>query len=277
MEHGTYDGSLESHDFYQRRTQSELGALAAAMAHEINNPLAIIVGKTLQMRGILADQFDDPLAQSQGGNADKLKILLKHCETIESTAMRISRVVAGLRAYARDVENDPFEQAAVAEIIDDTLNLCHSMLRHHDIELRICNAQNEIRITCRPTQVSQIIFNLLNNSVAAVKLQSADKWIQLNVIEHGDLVEISVSDSAPAAPHATQAKMSDPLFSSSGMVSLRIASELTHANGGSLRLDSSAEHRLILQLPKKPNFHGEKRRGELSIQESAPKSRTEPR
>lgn len=80
------------------------------------------------------------------------------------------------------------------EILEETLPFCMERLKQNSPELRVSPVKQSLRIDCRPTEISQVLLNLLNNAVDAVELLP-EKWIEVQVKNVGSDVEISVMDS----------------------------------------------------------------------------------
>jgi PAS domain S-box-containing protein len=145
---------VEAAIFHSSKMAS-LGQMAAGIAHEVNNPITIIHGTA----GLLKKAI-----QTKERDFEKITNGL---ERIEKTALRISRIIKGLRMFSRSGENDPPLPIALSEILEETLDLCRERFRDYAIDLRIEEIP-EVLIRCRPTQISQVILNLLNNSFDAV-------------------------------------------------------------------------------------------------------------
>ena len=102
---------------------SSLGEMASGIAHEINNPLSIILGKSFLLQS---------LAESENYDDSKVKFF---AQQISDTVQRISKIIKGLRAFARETTGEPFERYAVRDVINDTLELCRERFTSHQIEL----------------------------------------------------------------------------------------------------------------------------------------------
>lgn len=220
---------------------SSLGEMAAGIAHEINNPLSIIYG--------LASQTQK---KQETGTLEPEK-LANNLSTILTTTERIAKIVRGLRTFSRDVNDDPLTPTAIVQIIDDTLELCKEKFRFHSIDLQIF-CQNDSVIDCRPSQISQVLMNLLNNAYDAVETVDR-KWIQVSVIEKGDKAVISVVDSGNGIPVECQHKIMLPFFTTKSIgrgtgLGLSISTGIAEGHGGKLYYDASHPHtRFVLELP----------------------------
>lgn len=177
---------------------SSLGEMAGGIAHEINNPLTIISGKVSQIRLQVASEKMD------------MEKIVSDLNKIESTSKRIAKIVKGLRTFSRESEKDPFVVVPAKELLEETLELCRERIRNYKIELKI-NCPDDIQIRCRPTQISQVLMNLIGNAVDAVEPLS-EKWIAIDFYREGDLVQMSVTDSGAGIPSKVVEKMMNPFF-----------------------------------------------------------------
>ena len=221
---------------------SALGEMAGGIAHEINNPLAIIIGKL------------DLLKRLYEGEKQNHPEIFIEIDKIESTTNRISKIVRGLRAFSRDSSNDPCEIVKVETIISNTISLCSERLTTHGIKTIVeCSAQLELN--CRPTDISQILLNLLSNSFDALQTVT-EKWIKIRVIEQPNkFIQIEVIDSGLGIPAAARDKIMQPFFTTKEIgkgtgLGLSVSKGLAQANGGELMLDTtSPQTKFILKLP----------------------------
>jgi C4-dicarboxylate-specific signal transduction histidine kinase len=110
-------------------------------------------------------------------------------------------------------------------------------------------------VECHPSQISQVLLNLLNNAYDAA-LAQPDRWIELDARDQGSLVEISVTDSGPGIPRELARKIMDPFFTTKPPgkgtgLGLSISSNIMTDHGGSLSLDQNSPHtRFVMSLPK---------------------------
>ncbi len=177
---------------------SSLGEMASGVAHEINNPLAIIHAR--------ADQLKEMLGEDQ---LDREKILWG-LERIRTTADRIARVVKGLRSFARNGERDPFALASVSQIVEETLELCREKFKKRGIEIKVTELPN-IEIECRAVQISQVLLNLLSNAYDAIQ-GNQDAWVEIGIRQTGEQVEFLVRDAGSGIRPEVAAKIMQPFF-----------------------------------------------------------------
>ena len=223
-----------------------LGEVSGGLAHEVNNPLAVISARAQMM-----------IAEIESDTATKEKTL-KGVETILSMATRISKIIKALKHFARDSSNDSFEEADLEQIINETIALC-------DIRSQKCGVPvqqimiNEIKLECLPTQISQVILNALNNSFDAVESLEV-KWIKIESFCSGPHVHIEISDSGHGIPQAVQEKIMKPFFTTkkagSGTgLGLSLSKGIASDHRGQLYFDhTSPNTKIVLILPLKQSL-----------------------
>ncbi|MFP5387565.1 MAG: ATP-binding protein [Bacteriovoracia bacterium] len=223
---------------------AELGLLSSSIAHEINNPLQIISVKTAMM---MSDLSDD------SGNKDHFK---RNLLAINSTVERINKVIHGLKALSRGLENDPFSPIIFNQLLQDTLGEVFENYQNLGIDFQVSLPDLPVEIECRGTQISQVIVNLIGNAVEAVK-DHQEKWIRIEVRELKEGVEFSVTDSGPGISSEVREKIFDAFFTTrkdmggTGL-GLNISKTIVESHQGKLHLEESSPlTKFIMWLPGK--------------------------
>jgi PAS domain S-box-containing protein len=223
---------------------SSLGEMSAGIAHEINNPLAIILGKAQHLKLVL---------NQESPSMDSVK---RGIDVIESTSNRIARIIKGLQIFSRDGNRDAFESKSVRDLIEDTISFCHSRFKNHGTRLDIEEVPADLALDCQATQISQVILNLLNNAFDAVQTLP-EKWVRIGVSDLGARVEIRVSDSGTGISPEIAKKILEPFFTTKEVgkgtgLGLSISLGIVKSHGGDLRLDRTAQHTtFVINLPKR--------------------------
>ena len=218
-----------------------LGEMATGVAHEVNNPLAIIGGTASFLKEALkSKRLDD----------EKLATKL---DSIERNVSRIAKVIRGLRVFAKDAELDPKENVSANQVVQETLGLCQKKMVHKGIELQL-NLEPDLRANCNSTQISHVLLNLLNNSMDAVS-ELDTKWIRIEAMSEKQSIIFKVIDSGTGIPAANVEKIMLPFFTTKptgqGMgLGLSISKGIAESNGGSLALDRASQNTcFVLSLP----------------------------
>lgn len=236
---------------------AELGAMAAGIAHEINNPLAILMGRT----GLLTKRIN------QLSDDDDLSTRLKKAahadlEVLTNVSHRIADTVRGLRNYSRNADLDPKSNQPLAAILKDTLKLCTDRFKNIRLELDVdFESFAGISAFCRPTQISQVFLNLLNNSADSVEVASLRR-IRIRALKKGSWTQIVFEDSGPGISPEQESRVFDPFYSTKQPgrgtgLGLSISKNIIESHGGRILLDRSFESegeswvgcRFIVELP----------------------------
>jgi PAS domain S-box-containing protein len=223
---------------------SALGMMAGGIAHEINNPLAIIHSMATDLVEIV----------EQEGAAPK-GVVARKSAVIRETAGRIARIVKSLRRIAREGSNDRLRPAPVARIVDETLEICRERFRANDVKLLLPEAIPELRVACREVQISQALLNLLQNAFDAVVDQPGERWVRLAVSNSDDSVSISVIDSGPGIPQEVRSRIMEPFFTTKEVgkgtgLGLSLSKTIAEEHGGKLEYREDEGHtRFSLILP----------------------------
>ncbi|HXH31763.1 MAG TPA: ATP-binding protein [Bacteriovoracaceae bacterium] len=220
-----------------------LGEMASGIAHEINNPLTIILGSLHVMQSLSKSGL-------QGGELFKEQIT-----NIGSTTNRIVKIIKGLQLFARDAGDEPRAVASVDKIVTDALSLCQSRFRNNSISLRInATETGNLKLRCRSAQLSQVILSLLNNSFEAVR-DKEQKWIELDVSTEASQLRIAVTDSGPGISRDFTTKIFQPFFTTKPPgkgtgLGLSISKGIIEEHSGTIAYDGAHPHtRFIIKLP----------------------------
>lgn len=225
---------------------SSLGEMAGGIAHEINTPLAVI-----GLRAGLLEQT----AQSKDFEQNGRKTVAESTAIILKTTARIAKTIAGLRAFARDGTSDPFQESDVRVVIQDSIDLCGEKFRDKGINLQVIMPEEELLFSCRATQISQVILNLLSNSYDATA-ELDERWIKVEARDLGQNIEISVTDSGKGIPASIRSKITQPFFTTKDVdkgtgLGLSISRGIILDHQGRFYLDEEHTNtRFVIVLPK---------------------------
>ena len=123
-----------------------------------------------------------------------------------------------------------------------------------NVDLKIADIEPGLEIACRPTQIAQVLVNLINNSRDAVSNLN-EKWIKVEVDKTDDNIIIAITDSGPGIPASVRAKMFNPFFTTKEVgvgtgLGLSISAGIIKSHNGQLRLASKSKNtRFEVVLP----------------------------
>jgi signal transduction histidine kinase len=242
--------SLESEErartqMVQASKMSALGEMAGGIAHEINNPLAVIGSKADELLELLEDNALDP-AHLQ----ESLEVILK-------TTTRIANIIKGLRSFSRDGSRDDVQSVDVQCLVEETASLCRERLQTHGVELVIEEVPEGLRFEGRSVEISQVLLNLISNSFDAVKdISAPSKWVKVSALDRVNQVEFRVMDCGPGIPREVRDKIFQPFFTTKAInqgtgLGLSISLGIAKNHGGSLAVDLECKNTcFVLCLPK---------------------------
>lgn len=210
-----------------------MGAMAAALAHEINQPLGAISNYAEGVLARLSDEIHDP---------QELVVPLRG---ILRAAHRGGEIVRRTRNFAR---RRPFhaDLAAVNELVIEVVELCRPEARRRVVTMDLSLADDLPTITVDGIQIQQVLTNLIGNAFVALE-QSATRprWIKLSTLRSGDdSVEVTVADSGPGLPANQAQSLFEPFVTTEQNgtgLGLAIARGIIEAHGGHIWTDLSVE------------------------------------
>lgn len=203
-----------------------MGEMAAAMAHELNQPLTAITNYAAASLRLL---------KSDGQNQEDVEQALEH---IDTQAHRAGEIIRRLRNFVRP-ENINLEVISIAAVIDEIRPLAELDARANNIKLTIDVADDLPDIMADQLQIQQVILNLLRNGVDAMKDSAPeDRQLRMNAYYSApDEIRVDITDQGPGVPESIQESVFDPFFSTKidGMgMGLAICQTITKAHSGRL-------------------------------------------
>lgn len=200
-----------------------LGEMTATLAHEINNPLTIILGQIS-----LLNRYS-PLNDNQK--------FIDGLQKIEKTVMRITNIIKSLRFYSRDDSGDPPESVRLQDIIEEVIVISHEKFYASGIDLQLEINEN-FSVVCREVQISQIILNLLQNSFDAIK-DTQNPWVSITAKKKDDYISLTVSDSGRNISQKISDSIFNPFFTTKEKgrgtgLGLSLSKRIAQEHGGDL-------------------------------------------
>lgn len=222
---------------------SALGEMAGGIAHEINNPLGTITTRARHIKMLLSKEPSDR------------EKAMEFATIIEDTGFRIAQIVQGMRTFSRNADKDPFNRVEVNALVQDTLSLCSERFKSHGVDLIFEVEGSALEVSCRQSQISQVLLNLLNNAHDAI-FNLEKKWIRIAVTDLGDHVAIGIIDSGNGIPENVLEKIFNPFFTTKEIgkgtgLGLSISKGIVDDHGGKIFIDTSCPYtKFVVELPK---------------------------
>lgn len=221
---------------------SALGELSAALTHEINNPLGVILGRT----EMLLDLID----QSENLDMATIKSML---QSIDTTGRRIEKIMRTVRSLAHKTDAEASEKTTVKILVESVLDILGARLRRHEVNFELVIPDDELSLVCRPTEIFQILSNLFTNAIDAVSALPV-RWVKLHVKLVNQGVHFCMLDSGPGISSDIEKKLFSPFFTTKGVgigtgLGLTISQSLAHRNKGRLYFEGNNPTRFCLWIP----------------------------
>lgn len=219
-----------------------LGEMASGIGHEINNPVTIISLNNDQLKYMI-----------QHGEFDK-KMMEEKVNVISRTIARIAKIIENMKSFSREGNQDPYQSESVTKIIEDTLNFCSERFKVHQVKFIQKLPQDEMYLSCRSIQISQVLLNLLNNAFDAIE-ELPEKWIEMEVKIQYQNVLISVMDSGVGIAASEHEKIFQPFYTTKPPgkgtgLGLSLSRSIIQQHAGKLVLDKTHPHtKFIIELP----------------------------
>jgi PAS domain S-box-containing protein len=282
-----YIGSIRDQTERQRMramlAQSEklasIGLLSAGVAHEINNPLAY-VGNNLavlerDMKGVfqmitLYEEADPTLAQAAPelkAGIDDLREdidwdyirdnLDRMIGRTRDGVQRVANIVSNLRGLAR-TSPPKMESAQIHDLFETAHEFIRGRLRSRHIEVVVEHGSIP-RVICVPSQISQVILNLLINASQAIESTGRAEGgrIRFATKLDGDAVILAVADNGCGIPAESIPQLFDPFYTTKSVgegtgLGLSISHGIISGHGGRIEVESvlnvGTEFRVYLPL-----------------------------
>jgi PAS domain S-box-containing protein len=185
---------LQKNKLYHQSKLASLGEMSAGIAHEVNNPLAIIAGSAE-----LLEKFKD---KPEKFNA-KVDSIIKSC-------VRISKILNGLKKFSRSAEISSFASHDLGQIIDEAVTLTDIKSTRSAVPIQK-DWELGLHIFCDDLGIEQVLINLINNAIDAVKSKD-ERWVKITAHQDQQAVILRVIDSGATISQELEDKIFDPFF-----------------------------------------------------------------
>jgi len=179
---------------------ASLGRLSAGVAHEINNPLAIINEKA----GLIKDLF-----MLQRTYAEDSK-LMELADAIIYSVERCAKITQRLLGFARHIDSKT-QRVNIADVIHEVLGFLGKEAEYRSIAISVDAEPNIPAIQSDRGRLQEVFLNLFNNSFAAMN-DGGRLTITVRRADT-DLVAVSVSDTGCGIPQSDMKRIFEPFFS----------------------------------------------------------------
>ena len=217
-----------------------VGQLVAGVAHELNNPLTVVLGNA----GLLHERLVDP-------------DLRKRVETVVAAADSSRKIVQNLLAFARKKtpERSPMD---LNEIVQRTIGLRAYHLRNEKIKVETDLAPGLPKLMADVQQIQQVVLNLLVNAEQAIEDAKKGDRILFATRRDGGRVILTIEDNGPGMPPDVRSRIFEPFYTTKEVgrgtgLGLSICYGIISEHDGTIVVESEpgAFTRFVVTLPVK--------------------------
>jgi signal transduction histidine kinase len=155
-----------------------------------------------------------------------------------------------MKKISRDSSQDPLEDTSLNLLIEDARDFMAEKFKSREIDFIVNLPREDVIVSCRTVEISQVLLNLLNNSFQAID----DKgWVRIDVIIE-PRIRIIITDSGPGIASELQDKIFQPFFTTKDVglgtgLGLSISRKMIEGHNGTLRLNPEAKNtQFIIEL-----------------------------
>jgi two-component system NtrC family sensor kinase len=176
-----------------------VGELAAGIAHEINNPVAIMVEE--------AGWIEDLLEED--GTCEDPAEVRRALKQIKNQGARCKQITHKLLSFARKTDPE-LRKVQLNELIDEVVALSEQRVKYSNVKLNLNLARHLPEVYVSPSEFEQVLLNLVNNALDAMGPEGGTLEITTRV--DGGQVVVDVADTGQGIPKANLARIFDPFF-----------------------------------------------------------------
>jgi signal transduction histidine kinase len=213
-----------------------LGQLLAGVAHELNNPLTVIMGYS----ELISDAVAAPHTRD-------------HLLKLVSEARRMKRITDNLLRFSRQSTRDT-HAVQLSPMVQEVLALREYYTRSRSVRVELDIAPDLPVLAVNEDEIKQILLNLFNNSSDALEGMAGSKQISIRAYQSGSRAVIEVEDTGPGFGNLNRAL--DPFYTTKPVgkgtgLGLSVCYGIVKERGGDLRIENVKPHgaRVTIELP----------------------------
>ena len=227
---------------------ASVGELAAGIAHEINNPVAIMVEE--------AGWIEDLLEEEEFQESENLNEFTRALEQIRTQGRRCKEITHKLLHFARKTDAR-VQEVQINDLIEELVALSAQKAKYSNVTINTVLKKDLPPLQVSETEVQQVFLNLINNALDAMERKGG--VIDVTTLMEGDHIAVQVADNGPGIPEANLARIFDPFFTTKPVgkgtgLGLSICYGIIKKMGGEIDVHSvmgvGATFRVLIPLPK---------------------------
>lgn len=238
----------------QAQKMATIGEMASGIAHEVNNPLAVI--------GREVEWIQELVKEHPPADAEATQEIIESLQVIGGQVARCAEFTHRLLNFAR--KSEPVLQwVDINGLIEDMVRLVERLSKGKDISFQRSYQDPITPLWTDPPLLRQVLLNLLNNAVQAIESQGT---VTASSQEHPNgWVDISIADTGCGIPTSHLPHLFDPFFTTKAPshgtgLGLAVCQKIVTALGGLILVESTVGcgSRFTVRLPRRPHTLGQK-------------------
>jgi len=212
---------------------ASIGELAAGIAHEINNPVAIMVEE--------AGWIQDLLEEEEFAHSKNLEEFARALKQINTQGKRCKEITHKLLSFARKTDAR-LQKFSINDLITEVIGLSQQRAKYAKVTITPQLAANLPALQASPSEMQQVFLNLINNAVDAMEKEGGE--ITVATSRKADHLVIEVADTGPGIPTANLDRIFDPFYTTKPVgkgtgLGLSICYGIIKKMGGDIRVRSA--------------------------------------
>jgi PAS domain S-box-containing protein len=227
---------IEAHaDLERAKRLSDIGTLAATVAHELRNPLVAVNISA----SILRKKVSDPS-------------LKKHLDNIDKSLEESEQTINNLLLYSK-INPPQLEKVTLWNIFEECAANSPCLAKKHRINSKLEVLKN-VSIKVDPHQIKEVFYNILNNAYEAMENKKGQ--IDIWAVEDKDFIKVFIKDNGVGIPKEHLEEVFSPFFTTKPRgtgLGLAVCYQIIHAHGGAIDVESAPRKgtTVSITLPKK--------------------------
>jgi len=232
---------VEGRALIRNNQLTSIGELAGGIAHEINNPMAIISGRTQILRRMIEENRYEP---------EKFE---KDLQVIQATCDRIVKVIRGLLKMSRGTVGDTYDRIRFGVLVEEVTSLFNQKLSQGGVSL-VVEGDPSVEVECRSIEISQVLMNLISNAIDSL-VSANERKIFIRWAVVGQKLRVEIEDTGAGIPADLRDRVMKAYFTTKPAgqgtgLGLSISQKICEAHHGRLELDSQTEvAKFVMTLP----------------------------
>lgn len=219
------------HNIEYTNKMASIGRLSAGVAHEINNPLAIINEKAGMAKDIVNLSGDFP-------QKEKMENLL---DSILGSVDRCVKITQRLLGFAKHIDVS-MEKIEMDKVVEEVISFLEQEARYRNISIDMEKAGDLPTIVSDRGQLQQVFLNIMNNSLNALSEEGKEGWIKVRLkAENRERVSVTITDNGPGIGREHLKHIFEPFYTTRSKgtgLGLSITYGIVQKLGGTIDVES---------------------------------------